>query len=528
MVKKNIYLLIFPIISLIGGLWQNQYIYDGYHWGFIFSNALDLIEGKIPYKEIFLEYGILQTILNSIILVLFNKNVYSLLAFTSIIYAASLYLVGKITHKITSNILYSVFSVFIIFILYPWPTAPWPNFFSFFFTILACSLYLSTKKKYHRFSGISFGCAYLCFTTVYNLIIILFYLLIFIIILIYKNKIGKEQLKKFNLFSFYFIIILSSFLVYLLITNSLIIWIKYQSFPFVFNDILGNTLYDLILNYLYNLTIYPIKNFILEPQFTIYSLFFYANIILIILCLKNLILNKKIKYNFEILFINLIIFSFNIYAQIYGIEKLATSIALGTIPLTILISNFQTKDNHLISIFIILFICIYSVIFAYPLNNSKYGGLRYAHLKEVYDIKNKIINKDSILFKGQKWTKNEWDTINKIKQVQNKINKKCKIKYGANLTSNAYFYSLINYEKIQIIPFYFKTHADQLIKIFEPELLINLQNQINNNNILILASENNDKLFNLENYQEIKKINMGKYKNVTNKILYVYGPSKCK
>ena len=64
MVKKNIYLLIFPIISFIGGLWQNQYIYDGYHWGFIFSNALDLIEGKIPYKEIFLEYGILQTILN--------------------------------------------------------------------------------------------------------------------------------------------------------------------------------------------------------------------------------------------------------------------------------------------------------------------------------------------------------------------------------------------------------------------------------------------------------------------------------
>ena len=129
MVKKNIYLLIFPIISFLGGLWQNQYIYDGYHWGFIFSNALDLIEGKIPYKEIFLEYGILQTILNSIILVLFNKNVYSLLAFTSIIYAASLYLVGKITHKITSNILYSIFSVFIIFILYPWPTTPWPNFF---------------------------------------------------------------------------------------------------------------------------------------------------------------------------------------------------------------------------------------------------------------------------------------------------------------------------------------------------------------------------------------------------------------
>ena len=528
MVKKNIYLFIFPIISLIGGLWQNQYIYDGYHWGFIFSNALDFIEGKMPYKEIFLEYGVLQTILNSVILILFNKNIYSLLAFTSVIYAASLYLVGKITFKITSNISYSIFSVFIIFILYPWPTIPWPNFFSFFFTILASYLYLSNKKINHMFSGISFGFAYLCFTTVYNLIIILFYFLIFIIILIYKNEIGKEQLKKFNTFSFYFIAILLFLLIYLLISNSLIIWIKYQSLPFIFSDVLGHSIYELFLNYVYNLTIYPIKNFILEPQFTIYSLFFYSNIILIILCLKNFILNKKVKYNFEILFINLIIFSFNIYAQIYGIEKLATSIAMGTISLTILISYIQTKDNQLISIFIILFVCIYSLIFAYPLNNSKYGGLRYVHLKEVYDIKNKVINKDSILFKGQKWTETEWDAIKKIKLVQNVINKKCEIKYGANLTSNAYYYSLINYEKIQIIPFYFKAHANQLIKIFEPNLLVDLQNQINNSNILIFASENNDKLLNLENYLEIQKINMGKYNNVTNKILYIYAPNKCK
>ena len=93
MFKKKIYFFIIPIISLIGGLWQNQYIYDGYHWGFIFSNSLDLIDGKIPYKEIFLEYGILQTILNSIILIIFNKNIYSLLAFTCILYSISLYLI---------------------------------------------------------------------------------------------------------------------------------------------------------------------------------------------------------------------------------------------------------------------------------------------------------------------------------------------------------------------------------------------------------------------------------------------------
>ena len=46
--KKNIYygLMLFPIVSLLGGLWQGQYTNDGYHWGFVFSNALDILDGK--------------------------------------------------------------------------------------------------------------------------------------------------------------------------------------------------------------------------------------------------------------------------------------------------------------------------------------------------------------------------------------------------------------------------------------------------------------------------------------------------
>ena len=304
-------------------------------------------------------------------------------------------------------------------------------------------------------------------------------------------------------------------------------WIKYQLLPIVFIDIYGNSINNLFLNYIYNLTIYPIKNFILEPQFIIYSLFFYSNIILIIICLRNIILNKKNKYNFEILIINLILFSLNFYAQIFGIEKLATSLAMGSISLTILITYMNNSENRLITLFIILFISIYSLIFAYSLEISNYGGLRNAHLKEVYDYKNKVTNPKSYLFKNQKWTKNQWNTIKKIKLLQLGFKKKCKIEYGANLTSNTYFYTLISYKKIQIIPFYFKTHAKKLIKIFEPNLITSIQNQINNNNIMILSSENNDKLFNLENYSKPHEINMGKYKNITNKILYIFVPKKC-
>ena len=65
--KKNIYygLMLFPIVSLLGGLWQGQYTNDGYHWGFVFSMALDILDGKLPYKEIFIQYGLVSTLIHA-------------------------------------------------------------------------------------------------------------------------------------------------------------------------------------------------------------------------------------------------------------------------------------------------------------------------------------------------------------------------------------------------------------------------------------------------------------------------------
>ena len=40
LINANSVFLIVPLISFAGGLWQGQYIYDGYHWGYIFTNVL--------------------------------------------------------------------------------------------------------------------------------------------------------------------------------------------------------------------------------------------------------------------------------------------------------------------------------------------------------------------------------------------------------------------------------------------------------------------------------------------------------
>ena len=77
--KKFLLFFITPIISLIGGIWQGQFINDGYHWGFIFSNAIELLNGKKPFDEIFIQYGLGTTLIHSIILFFFKKIFFQLL-----------------------------------------------------------------------------------------------------------------------------------------------------------------------------------------------------------------------------------------------------------------------------------------------------------------------------------------------------------------------------------------------------------------------------------------------------------------
>ena len=142
--KKNLHLFftIIPLISFFIGIWAGQFVYDGYHWGFIYANALDLLQGKIPFKEIFIQYGLLTTIIHSLVLYIFGNNVFYLVVFTNLIYSISLFLISIITYKLTKNYKYSFYSCLIIFCICPWATSPWPHFISFFFVCLSLFFYI--------------------------------------------------------------------------------------------------------------------------------------------------------------------------------------------------------------------------------------------------------------------------------------------------------------------------------------------------------------------------------------------------
>jgi len=213
---------------------------------------------------------------------------------------------------------------------------------------------------------------------------------------------------------------------------------------------------------------------------------------------------------------------------VLGIEKLSTSISLGIITLIIAIQSIKKSENKFIINFIILFISFYSLLFAYEMNDSNYSGARSIHLRDLKNINLKKRNEQIQYFTFQKWSNNTWYPLISFIEIQKKIKNNCDIKYGANLTSNTYFYVLLNYAKIQLVPFFIKTHSHVLRSFFEPNLIKKIQDQIDKNNIIIISFENNDKLLNLTSYNNPIKININKYTDKIEKNLYLYIPYNCK
>jgi len=524
---KNYTILLLPILSLIGGLWHNQFIYDGYHWGFIHTNALEFLNGKTPYKEIFLEYGILSVLINSLLLIVFNKNLFSLIAFTCLCYSISLYLIGKITFKLTKNKIYSFYLVLVLFLLYPWPTTPWPNFYSFLFSCLFIINYLSKNKKKTYIAGIYLALAYLCLTTIFNFIIVFYFILIILFLILFRKKLDKEIIFRLKNIFIGFTFVLSLYFLYIYNQNLFDIWFVYQKLPFIFNNALENySAFDFIIKYANFVFLYPYKNFILEPQWSLYSMFIISNFILIGLNIKNLYKKNEIKINSELLFINIYIFSLNFYGQVLGLEKLATTMSLGAISLSILIIKIKSKDTKIIINFVILFISFYSLLFTFDLKDSKISGMRYVHLKELINKDQKIKNDNFKYFSVQKWNKKKWDLLNNITKTQSKINRNCNIEFGANLTVDNFFHSLIKYKKLQVIPFFFKHTGSILRDYIEPKLITNIQNEINKNNIFIITSEGNDKLLNLENYDHPLLFELDN-KKIIKEYIKIYFPKNC-
>ena len=123
----KIIVITISVFSFLFSVWQSKYVYDAHHWGLVASNAYDFLNDKIPYKEIFIQYGILTTLLHSIFMKLGNQSVISIFFFTSVIYSISIYYFFLIVKNKFGN-QQALFGVLCLVLIHPFVNHPWHNY----------------------------------------------------------------------------------------------------------------------------------------------------------------------------------------------------------------------------------------------------------------------------------------------------------------------------------------------------------------------------------------------------------------
>lgn len=196
-INATIIFILFILIFL--SVYQGAYRIDPHHWGLMLSSAKDLVEGKLPYKDIYNIYGMMTTLVHAFAYKYLGANFFAIILITAVFYVIGLWILFQIALKITDNKKISLFSLVISILLHPVAIYPWSNYIAFPFLMGGIYFLISNQISRNKsfFAGFLFSFAILSregVAAVVVLIIISFFGLDFI----FQRKKLKETIKEVN------------------------------------------------------------------------------------------------------------------------------------------------------------------------------------------------------------------------------------------------------------------------------------------------------------------------------------------
>jgi len=149
-----------PISILLLSALEASYATEPNPWGYMLSNAKDFIEGRIPYKEIFIQYGFLTTLVHAFAFKV-GGTLISIQTITAIFYALGLIPLFYLARLVLNSELLARYVFVTLFLLHPIIIYPWSNYIAFPFITLGTLmlLYGEHQSRYLVFGGISLGLA---------------------------------------------------------------------------------------------------------------------------------------------------------------------------------------------------------------------------------------------------------------------------------------------------------------------------------------------------------------------------------
>ena len=235
------------ILSIFYSINTHIYVYDGHHHGLMFSNAQDLLKGKLPYKEIFIQYGFLTTILHAFSIKIFGELILSINILTILAYSFGVLFLSLTVARYT-NYFYSLICTILLLSHHPVAWLPWSNYLAFFFLSAAIYSLHFNYTRYQFISGLLLGFASLSREN-YIIFILLSLFLTSICVWLINFKDKKVLFKKISLILGGFLLPIILFFFYLIVNKIFFYWADYLMLPSLYLERYNIGLFALITNY---------------------------------------------------------------------------------------------------------------------------------------------------------------------------------------------------------------------------------------------------------------------------------------
>jgi len=158
-------LICITLSTVIGLSWfQGRYQIDPHHWGLMLSNVQDMVRGRLPYQEIFLQYGILTPIIQGAFYVVLGGTLQSIFFATIAAYVIGLLGIYYLSYELSSSRKLALYALISCALLHPIVIYPWSNYIAFPFLVFGLLFYIKGHKKSWNYllSGMLFSLAVLC------------------------------------------------------------------------------------------------------------------------------------------------------------------------------------------------------------------------------------------------------------------------------------------------------------------------------------------------------------------------------
>jgi hypothetical protein len=447
---------------------------DAHHWGLMYANAADLHSGLIPYRQIFIQYGVLTTLLQSFSLSLFGNCMASIGIMTGVFYAANIFLSYLLWQKIMIRWL-AALSALVMFLVHGYIIYPWSNYFSYTFFLIAL-LFLLRKPdrlRWYFLSGLSLTLSFLARQSLLPLLLPLYAYFVILVVSAPADT-RKFLLKQIALFHAGLLGLLALFFLYLLQAGAVHDWVA-QSITLLslFTEHLGKGV--LIFTQLFKGIFFAQSATGCDARTLLYSiLFFNALGIIGILLLK--FLRGQMAERDRIMFLLSVVTIFG-YVQslhIYEIFRLQSAASLGFGLLIVSIDRFTARWENsrsiLFSILITFLLTTLGLSMLFTKTSSVYSPwLRHYFVSKELGAPEHVEEFRHALYDKQ--TRSFYDGI--VAALHPYVGK---LPYFVNLTKVSTVPPMVvGFKKVQRAPFYAKELSELIFPDEQkliPELIV--------------------------------------------------------